>query len=302
MPSADLLAGKRVVFTGQLEVVRAKATEAVRSLGGLVQTSVSGNTDFLVAGGGSAMTVKTHRAAHQGLTVWKGADFMTRIYYPWAKGVDVKKLPHGAAAAAPKKAAHDDDGGSDDESSSSSSSSPKPPPAKKARLAEDSPRKKTKGAAPPSTLPPPPVSFYYFKGGSKRDVAAAVGYAASLVTEEDRPARNVSLAPVDVPPPLNFAVEGGDAGSVAWTLLTALGVPERLHGHACLNPASAASTPPKVWAGLAALADGAPGGAEKNAFFFTLRKPPVSGASPCVHGTVTSKGVIVGCLTALKGA
>ena len=53
------LEGKRFVFTGTLSgMTRKQAQEAVRDLGGIPVSAVSGSTDFLVAGPGGGSKLK----------------------------------------------------------------------------------------------------------------------------------------------------------------------------------------------------------------------------------------------------
>ena len=49
---SDKLAGKKFIFTGELsKFTRSQASSLVRKLGGEIVSSVSKNTDFVVAGG-----------------------------------------------------------------------------------------------------------------------------------------------------------------------------------------------------------------------------------------------------------
>jgi DNA ligase (NAD+) len=72
------LAGKRVVFTGSLEsLTRANAEALVKTRGGMIAASVSGKTDFVVAGAdpGSKLT----RARKLGVTVLTEKEFRRLI-------------------------------------------------------------------------------------------------------------------------------------------------------------------------------------------------------------------------------
>jgi len=69
------LAGKRFVFTGRLsEMTRREATERVKRLGGIVTSSVSGRTDFLVVG--KAPGSKLKKAQALGVRILSEAEFV----------------------------------------------------------------------------------------------------------------------------------------------------------------------------------------------------------------------------------
>jgi len=62
------LRGKTFVLTGKLSTVRAEATAAIERLGGTVQSSVTWNTSYLVAGDRTG-SVKMNAARQKGATV-----------------------------------------------------------------------------------------------------------------------------------------------------------------------------------------------------------------------------------------
>lgn len=76
--SAGALDGKRFVFTGTLEMMtRAEAKRAVENLGGRVSGSVSGNTDFVVAGPGAGS--KQKKAGKLGVDILTEKEFREMI-------------------------------------------------------------------------------------------------------------------------------------------------------------------------------------------------------------------------------
>ncbi|MBO4513367.1 MAG: hypothetical protein J5746_11450, partial [Victivallales bacterium] len=74
------LAGLTFVITGRLESMeREAAFDRIRAEGGSIGTSVSGNTDYLVAGLGSAGTSKTEKAAKLGIKVIDEEQFLRML-------------------------------------------------------------------------------------------------------------------------------------------------------------------------------------------------------------------------------
>lgn len=72
------LAGKTFVFTGELKsMTRDQAEEAVRRLGGRATSSVSRNTDYVVAGPGAGS--KLERAQQLGITIINEEEFLKMI-------------------------------------------------------------------------------------------------------------------------------------------------------------------------------------------------------------------------------
>ena len=78
--ASSKLAGLTFVITGKLESMeREAAFDKIRAAGGSVGTSVSGNTNFLVAGAGSEGTSKTAKAAKLGVKVINEAEFLKML-------------------------------------------------------------------------------------------------------------------------------------------------------------------------------------------------------------------------------
>ena len=78
--ASSKLAGLTFVITGKLESMeREAAFDKIRTAGGSVGTSVSGNTDYLVAGAGSEGTSKTAKAAKLGVKVINEAEFLKML-------------------------------------------------------------------------------------------------------------------------------------------------------------------------------------------------------------------------------
>ena len=74
----NIFSGKTVVLTGRLEqYTRKEAGELIVSFGGTVTSSVSGNTDLLIAGerAGSKYT----QAEQLGVTIWDEAQFIQAV-------------------------------------------------------------------------------------------------------------------------------------------------------------------------------------------------------------------------------
>ena len=72
------LQGKAFVFTGSLESMgRNEAKALVESLGGVVQSSVTGKTSYVVAG--SEPGSKLDKARQQGITIISEKDFLKLI-------------------------------------------------------------------------------------------------------------------------------------------------------------------------------------------------------------------------------
>jgi len=73
---ATPLEGKKFVFTGGLErMTRSQAKKLVEGAGGKAVSSVSGETDYVVAGPGAGS--KLEKARELGLTVWSEEEFLT---------------------------------------------------------------------------------------------------------------------------------------------------------------------------------------------------------------------------------
>ena len=78
MASDTILQGKAFVFTGSLESMgRNEAKALVESLGGVVQSSVTGKTSYVVAG--SEPGSKLDKARQQGITIISEKDFLKLI-------------------------------------------------------------------------------------------------------------------------------------------------------------------------------------------------------------------------------
>lgn len=74
----DTFAGKTVVLTGRLEMfTRQEAKQMIESRGGLVTSSVSRNTDLVIAGEGAGS--KYNRAVELGITIWNETQFAEAI-------------------------------------------------------------------------------------------------------------------------------------------------------------------------------------------------------------------------------
>ncbi len=74
----DTFAGKTVVLTGRLEMfTRQEAKQMIESRGGSVTSSVSRNTDLVIAGEGAGS--KYNRAVELGITIWNETQFAEAI-------------------------------------------------------------------------------------------------------------------------------------------------------------------------------------------------------------------------------
>eukprot|EP00660_Eupelagonema_oceanica_P004801 gene4801-22924_t len=140
------LAGKKVVFTGALEMKRADAKARAEAAGATVVGSISKMTDFVVAGAsaGSKLTV----AKTLGVEVWTEAEFAAALA--------------GKAAAAPPPAAP---------KTKAAAAGAAAPPAKKQKAA---------GAAAPPALWAPAGTL---DGGIVGCVPAAVAMSATMIAD-----------------------------------------------------------------------------------------------------------------------
>ena len=75
---SEKLSGKTVVFTGSLKTIsRKSAKEEIQKLGGRSPSSISKNTDYLVAGPGAGS--KVNKAAELGISIISEEDFLSLI-------------------------------------------------------------------------------------------------------------------------------------------------------------------------------------------------------------------------------
>ena len=75
---SEKLSGKTVVFTGSLKTIsRKSAKEEIQKLGGRSPSSISKNTDYLVAGSGAGS--KVNKATELGISIISEEDFLILI-------------------------------------------------------------------------------------------------------------------------------------------------------------------------------------------------------------------------------
>ena len=75
---SEKLSGKTFVFTGSLKTIsRKSAKEEVQKLGGSSPSSISKNTDYLVAGPGAGS--KINKATQFGISIISEEDFLNLI-------------------------------------------------------------------------------------------------------------------------------------------------------------------------------------------------------------------------------
>merc|ERR1719223_2044237 len=90
------LSGKTIVFTGALMMQRKIAASLAEKAGATVGSSVTNNTDIVVAGPDAINTAKVTAAKAKGVTIWTEQDF--------GKGVMGKGAPKAASAKDKAKA------------------------------------------------------------------------------------------------------------------------------------------------------------------------------------------------------
>eukprot|EP01060_Flectonema_neradi_P032258 TRINITY_DN5098_c3_g1_i2.p1 TRINITY_DN5098_c3_g1~~TRINITY_DN5098_c3_g1_i2.p1 ORF type:complete len:323 (+),score=54.44 TRINITY_DN5098_c3_g1_i2:85-969(+) len=291
MPKKRSLDGEFIVFTGKMAMLRAEATQKASAAGASVQGTVTGTTTLLVCAGGAdnMNTTKYTKAISRGLEIWSEEDFIRVLNNGPRPGKNNHKKFKKVKNAPPP----------DSESDSTSDSSSSSDYHKKKKQ-----KNKSSPTSSPSAKKPKPmreedtssIMFYCGKGGCKVKIAEQYKYhskSEKVVTDTDNSARHINLAPYDISPPLNAVIEG-NLDSPAWTILHALGINQKYHDSAVMEPLKPKTLGPThpIWVKLSKAKGKDPFILKFKGKFAPTTSPVFFGAmrSDCIIGTLQGSG------------
>jgi BRCT domain type II-containing protein len=107
------LAGKTVVFTGTLSMVRAEAKAKAERAGAKVAGTISGSTDIVIAGPGAGS--KLAAAQSRGIEVWTEDEFVSHLQGEKGADNEVEEGEDGADNEDEGAGDEEEDGADDDE-------------------------------------------------------------------------------------------------------------------------------------------------------------------------------------------